>query len=36
MAECDSTLTLVDTCAKLSAIEGAPVADPSQYHSYST
>ena len=31
MAECRSTLTPVDTRAKLSATDGAPVADPSQY-----
>ena len=33
MAECHSTTTPVDTHAKLSAIAGAPVADPSAYRS---
>jgi len=33
MAECHSTSTPVDTRAKLSAIEGPPVADPSEYRS---
>lgn len=31
MAECHPTTTLVNTHAKLSDIEGAPVADPSAY-----
>ena len=31
MAESHSTSTLVDTHAKLSVTDGAPVADPSQY-----
>ncbi|XP_062224997.1 uncharacterized mitochondrial protein AtMg00810-like [Phragmites australis] len=33
MAECHSTLTPVDTHAKLSAIDGHPVADRSEYRS---
>jgi hypothetical protein len=33
MAECHSTSTPVDSRAKLSATEGAPVADPSAYRS---
>jgi hypothetical protein len=33
MAECHSTATPVDTHAKLSAVDGAPVADPTQYRS---
>jgi hypothetical protein len=33
MAECHPTATPVDTRAELSAIDGAPVADPSQYRS---
>jgi len=33
MSECHSTTTPVDTKAKLSAIDGAPVADPSEYRS---
>ena len=33
MAECHSTSTPVDTRAKLSATDGASVADPSQYRS---
>ena len=33
MAECHSTSTPVDTRAKLSATDGAPVTDPSQYRS---
>jgi hypothetical protein len=33
MAECHSTSTLVDTHAKLSATDGAPIADPSMYRS---
>jgi len=33
MSECHSTTTLVDTKAKLSATDGAPVADPSEYRS---
>jgi len=33
MAECHSTSTPVDSCAKLSAKEGAPVADPTAYWS---
>ncbi|XP_066308043.1 uncharacterized mitochondrial protein AtMg00810-like [Miscanthus floridulus] len=33
MAECHSTATPVDTQAKLSAMDGAPVADVTQYHS---
>ena len=33
MPECYSTSTPVDTRAKLSATDGAPVADPSQYRS---
>jgi len=33
MAECHSTSTPVDTRAKLSATEGPPVADPSEYRS---
>ncbi|WVZ91886.1 hypothetical protein U9M48_037999, partial [Paspalum notatum var. saurae] len=31
MAECHSTATPVDTRAKLSATDGSPVADPSEY-----
>ncbi|WVZ51462.1 LOW QUALITY PROTEIN: hypothetical protein U9M48_002608, partial [Paspalum notatum var. saurae] len=33
MAECHSTATPVDTRAKLSATDGSPVADPSEYRS---
>jgi hypothetical protein len=33
MAECHSTATPVDTHAKLSAVDGAPVADATQYRS---
>jgi len=33
MAKCHSTATLVDTQAKLSAMDGAPVADATQYRS---
>ena len=33
MAECHSTLTPVDACAKLSATKGSPVADPTEYRS---
>jgi hypothetical protein len=33
MAECHPTATPVDTHAKLSALEGAPVADPTEYRS---
>jgi hypothetical protein len=33
MAECHSTMTPVDTRAKLSASDGAPVADASLYRS---
>jgi len=33
MGECHSTTTPVDTKAKLSATDGAPVADPSEYRS---
>jgi len=33
MAECHSTTTHVDTQAKLSATDGAPVADATQYRS---
>jgi hypothetical protein len=33
MAECHSTSTPVDTRAKLSATDGAPIANPSQYQS---
>lgn len=33
MAECHSTLTPVDTRAKLSATAGAPISDPSEYRS---
>ena len=33
MAECHSTSTPVDTRAKLSATDGPPVADPSEYRS---
>ena len=33
MAECHSTATPVDTRAKISALEGAAVADPSEYRS---
>jgi hypothetical protein len=33
MAECHSTSTPVDCRAKLSATEGAPVADPTAYRS---
>jgi hypothetical protein len=33
MAEYHPTATPVDACAKLSATDGAPVADPSQYRS---
>ncbi|WVZ53780.1 hypothetical protein U9M48_004676, partial [Paspalum notatum var. saurae] len=33
MAECHSISTLVDTRAKLSATDGAPVADPTEYSS---
>jgi hypothetical protein len=33
MAECHSTSTLMDARAKLSASEGAPVADPTEYRS---
>jgi len=33
MAESHSTTTLVDTQAKLSATDGAPVADATQYRS---
>jgi hypothetical protein len=33
MAECHATTTPIDTRAKLSATAGAPVSDPSDYHS---
>ena len=33
MAECHPTATPVDARAKLSATDGAPVTDPSQYRS---
>jgi len=33
MAECHSTATPVDTHAKLSATDGAPVSDATQYRS---
>ena len=33
MAECRSTSTPVDARAKLSATEGSPVADPTEYRS---
>jgi hypothetical protein len=33
MAECHSTSTPVDSRAKLSATEGAPIADPGMYRS---
>ena len=33
MAECHSTATPVDTRAKISALEGAAVTDPSEYRS---
>ena len=33
MAKCHSTLTPVGTRAKLSASDGTPVADPSEYRS---
>ena len=33
MSECHSTTTPVDTKAKLSATDGAPVVDPSEYRS---
>ena len=33
MSECHSTATPVDTRTKLSATDGAPVADPSEYRS---
>lgn len=33
MSECHPTATLVDARAKLSATDGAPVADPSEYRS---
>lgn len=31
MAKCHSTATLVDSKSKLSAMDGAPVVDPSEY-----
>ncbi|XP_021321296.1 uncharacterized protein LOC110437242 [Sorghum bicolor] len=34
MAECHSTATPVDTHAKLSAMDGAPVSDATQYRSH--
>jgi hypothetical protein len=33
MAECHATTTPVDTCAKLSASDGPPISDPSDYRS---
>lgn len=33
MAECHSTVTPIDTRAKLPTIDGAPIANPSQYRS---
>jgi hypothetical protein len=33
MSECHPTATLVDTKAKLSAADGLPVADPTEYRS---
>lgn len=33
MSECHSTATPVDTKAKLSATDGAPVSDPTEYRS---